>query len=418
MNGFDKNKKPDQKTIEAIEFFMRVSSDIFRIRVAMPSHRDLVYSTAVKMAKEIGRLEDLDSEEAFENEIQYYKEFLVSWIAHGWIKNPLKIEMEGFFNNPDNACPNCGWKNDSSKRVTTCFNCQTGMIMVDGKWYKVNDYIDPEGFYIPALYKHKTVEIDKIKNKQQEFFKNPKNISVPLGYHDFVQEWKKFSLKCHYQKQWDQGLIAIVEAINIDPLNITLWQELVEFGMSSSFIDISFIASKLMMNLKPDDYETISKFKRIFKDKNNKLKLFQQGFAIYERGEFEKGLSYYCAGLKIKGHNEFDGLIFYGLGLVYFYLEKFNKAKTYFEKALKEKLSHPASNEIKYSSYFKIGQIDVINCKFTEGYNNLIKALHIHPTDHVVKNWIDLAEKGIKDPKNTKMKLIDPHLEDKNFLSF
>jgi len=174
------------------------------------------------------------------------------------------MNIEGYFNNPDNACPNCGWKNDSSKRVTTCFNCQTSMIKVDDKWFKINDYIDPEGFYIPAIYKRKTYEIDNLKKKQKEFFKNPKNITIPLGYHDIVQEWKKFSLKCQHQKQWDQGLVGIVEAVNLDPLNSALWRELITFSLSSGFIDISFIASKLIMNMYPDDYSTKSNFKRIF----------------------------------------------------------------------------------------------------------------------------------------------------------
>jgi len=70
MDGFDKNKKPDQGTIDFIEGFMSFSSNMFAMPVAMPSYHDLISNTAVKMAKDIGRLEDLSSEREFEKEIQ------------------------------------------------------------------------------------------------------------------------------------------------------------------------------------------------------------------------------------------------------------------------------------------------------------------------------------------------------------
>jgi len=407
MDGFDKNKKPDQETIDFIEGFMSFSSNMFAMPVAMPSHHDLISNTAAKMAKDIGRLEDLSSERKIEKEIQYYKELLINWIANGWIKDPSKMNIDGYFNNPDNACPSCGWKNTSSNRVTTCFNCQTGMITVDGKWYKVNEYIDPENFYIPALYKRKTYEIDNIKEKQKKFFKNPKSITFPLGYHDFVQDWKKFSLKCQYQKQWDPGLIAIVEAVNLDPLNSALWRDLITFGLSSGFIDISFIASKLIMNMYPDDYSTKSNFKRIFEGKDIKIKLFQQGMVISQHNEYEKGLSCFWSGLKLNYKSDFDRFLMYGMGWAYFHLDKFKLAQPYFEKALKSKYTHPVYPKILFSCYFKLGQIKLVNSEFKEGLKYLKKALLANPNDVVIEQWIYLTEKGMKNPNHFKIKAVD-----------
>jgi tetratricopeptide (TPR) repeat protein len=396
MNGFNKNKKPDQNTIDFIEFFMRVSDNMFGTPVAMPTHHDLISSTAVKMAKDIGGLEDLDSQIEINNEVQYFKGLLINWVANGWIKDQSKIDIGDYFNNPDNACPNCGWKNSTSKRVTACFNCQTGMISVDGKWCKVNDYIDPEGFYIPTLKNFKTRKINKIENKQKEFFGNLENINVPLGYHDIVQDWKKLSLQYHYRKQWDSGLLCIIEAINIDPYDSPLWRDLHNFGMESGFIELSYNAAKFLLSFRPEDYIKFN-FNQIFKDKKKKLILFQRGMTHCNRQEFEKGFSCFRTGLKMDQTKDYNIDLNFGMGWAYFHMKEFNRALPYFEKVLESKDSSFIPH-IENSCNYKIGLIHIVNNRFKESLPYLEKALSADPTDEVIKNWINVAQLGIKDP--------------------
>jgi len=46
----------------------------------------------------------------------------------------------------------------------------------------------------------------------------------------------------------------------------------------------------------------------------------------------------------------------------------------------------------------------LLNSKFKEGTKCLKKALNANPNDVVVEQWIFLAEKGIRDPINFKIK--------------
>jgi len=396
MNGFDKNIKPDQQTIDFIEFFMRVSDNMFGTPVAMPTHHDLISNTAFKMAKDIGSLEDLDNQVEIDKEVRYFKELLINWVANGWIKDPSKINIGDYFNNPDNACPNCGWKNSTSKRVTTCFNCQTGMIFLDRKWYKLNDYIDPEGFYMNLLNEYKTLEMEKIENKQKEFFSNPENMNIPLGYHDIVQDWKKLSLKYHYRRQWDSAVNCIIEAINIDPYDSPLWRDLSNFGFMSGHVEIGYIATKLLLNFRPEDHIKF-KFNRVFDNKEAKLSLFKQGMVNCNEKKFVKGLSCFRTGLKMDQTTDYNIDLNYGMGWAYFHLNRYNKALPYFEKVL-ESNDSPFIPHVENSCNYKIGLIYLVYNKFTESLHYLEKALSANPNDDVIKNWIQVAKLAIKDP--------------------
>jgi tetratricopeptide (TPR) repeat protein len=395
MTKFDPDTKPPQDIIRFIESYMEHTGMMMAMHAHVTADQDLIRSTAFKMAKDIGNLEDCNSRSEGDRLIEHFMGLLRGWLAHGWIADPSKLVKEGYFDSENHACPNCGWKNASKpgkpalNGITSCVQCRTGLIQAEGEWTTINAYLDPEGYYFRVLFAEKTPEITQLRADQEKFLKNAVNMTKPLGYHDYVQKWRKCALQCSQQKKADLGTIATIEALNLDPLNSDLWRELIFLGVNSGFPEIGYQATQIILRYRPDDFSVTRSARIILLNPELREYLLEVGIQLAFDYDYCRALAHLRTGLKL-GYDDYP--YNYGMGYTLFNLKRELDAKRYLEKAYNNPSKDPRYELYQFSVVLKLGIIHTRNNDRQQGIKFLKEALAFHPEDDVSQHWLGIAK--------------------------
>ncbi|MHA1674179.1 MAG: tetratricopeptide repeat protein [Promethearchaeota archaeon] len=444
MKRYKKDKRPDEETIQFIEGFM----DFSRMMFAMsPGQNDLITSTGIKMAKDLGNSEDCRSRKEFDALNAKYIDLLKNWIGHGWIKNPENKQMDMlsqlmalggiknpnldvknnptrnldpkpirdpnrypqpiYYSNPDHSCPKCGWK--PPKKIKNpprfCWQCLWSPIFINNIWIDIYTLLDPDNIYNDILTKNNSKQTQSINSKQHKYFSKFSNLKKTEGCLSIIEGWKKVVNEWESNKNLQKinpfdSLYAAFQALKIQSNDILLWKKFAEIAYVVQIPEITYRAEQILLIFEPGNQMLRRHFNQSFMDNSAIPTLFlRNAIANFDKkGYYLITLSY----LRTAFLTENDDLLQLNwiTGWFLFHWNLFHESRPFYEKALTISSNRPDANSLYFSCHLKLTFIEILSDNIDQAEAHLNKARIIFPTDNIVRNWthnIKLIREGLFD---------------------